>query len=171
MSKSSNSQSIEQIKEKLVAKLFQDQTLMFRMFKRSLKVDEEDIIKLEITYFCLSMTSWVYLMLNNHDDSFNILYDSSLTVVSKSLPHSQSPDEIKRVVNVFEERFDEYFSAFEDTFVGEKIDQYKLEALMNKLFRRVVKSPTPRALLYLNVHAPLLYTFLQDNMDFVKTEL
>ena len=183
--------------EPIINQIIGGQSVIFRMCKEILKLLEDDIRKIDITYFCLSVVSHSYLnsVINTEWKDFAklVLDKVTVNVLRKSITSCGEKISLKEAEEEYIKKYNEYSELiepyFEDKYMGivgyrrnsdnprmkrdeNNISNLKELALIfyNSVNKNAKKESIPPMLLISGTVA-LFSTYIDDNFAFCNTLL
>lgn len=158
------------IDESMINQVIGGQSMLFRIFKEIFKEAADDIKKEELTYFILSVFTYVYLRLSNFPEhEKETLTDRvSLEVLAKSLPHFSKALSPKKAVFEYQKRYGEYSVLINSIFKADGIDNNECISLTIHVFESVVQKTAKNKMVEVYVASPLVAQFIVDFTEFIR---
>lgn len=145
------------------------QSVMYSLFVKALKVPPESVRKIELTYFSLSVLSYVFLTFYNNPSKEQILDDAALAIIETSLPNCGEQLSVSQAILEHQQRYQEYGTLLRPLFSKTDVDP-SITLLMH-FFERVTQGSAKGAMIQIAAATSLINQFVADNIDFVKNEL
>ena len=144
------------------------QSILFRIFKKVIKEDENNINKIELTFFALSTLSYFYLHLVKSDDKEDILDQISLIVLQKSIPYSKENISTKSTIQEYQKRFTEYDKLIQLAFNKKTIDSHACTTLLMHVYECTTEKPAKDKMIEITSASSLVAQYLLDHIDFIE---
>lgn len=160
--KSKNTKTICALKNQCIG----GQSLLYRLFVETLEVPDEKIRKMELTYFSLSILTYVFLRFFKGVEKEKILDDASLIILESSIPHCGESITINQAVSEYQQRYKEYNALLLPLF--SKSDPNPNIILLSHFYEKVTQNTAIGAMIKISVASTLIYQYVLDNIHFVK---
>jgi len=160
----------EEVIELLVNQTIGGQSMLFEIFTKILNVPQDKIQKKELTYFALSVLSYLYLRIANSENREDVLEMVTSIIFQRILPDCD--------VEIFLETFEEYEYRYNDEYekfiprILDKdgvIDSGFCTTLLMQIYEHVTGESAEKNMIKISVASPLLGQYVVDNIDFIKT--
>jgi len=152
--------------ETLISYAVSGQSFMYKLFIKALEVPADKIRKIELTYFTLSVLTYVFLRFHQSPDKEQILDDVALSVIKASIPNCEEEISLNQAVNEYQERYKVYDAFIRPLLSG--ADGNPEFVLSARLFYCVTRDKPNGMVL---AATPLITEYILDHIDFVKKEL
>ena len=145
------------------------QSVMYRLFIKALKVPPDRVRKIELTYFSLSVLSYIFLRFYQGSEKEQILDEVALSIIEASVPSCGEKISIDQAVAEYQQRYKEYGvllrPLFSKTDVGPNI------TLLMYFYERVIQASAKGSMIRIAAASSLISQYVLDNIDFVKNEM
>lgn len=145
------------------------QSVMYSLFIKALKVPPEKVRKIELTYFSLSVLTYVFLRFYQSTSKEQILDDAALSIIEASIPNCGETISINQAVDEYQQRYKEYDALLTPLFSKTDVDP-NITLLMH-FFERVIQDSAKDAMIQIAAASPIINQYVVDNIDFVKNEM
>ncbi|MFC1885458.1 hypothetical protein ACFLZM_00150 [Thermodesulfobacteriota bacterium] len=145
------------------------QSVMYSLFTKALKVPSGRVRKIELTYFSLSVLSYVFLRFYHGSNKEQILDEAALSIIEASIPTCGEKISINQAVTEYQQRYKEYDALLRPLF--SKTDVNPNITLLMCFYERVIKDSARGAMIQIAAASSLINQYVVDNIDFVKNEL
>ncbi len=152
--------------ETLVSYAVSGQSFMYKLFIQALEVPADKIRKIELTYFTLSVLTYVFLRFHQSPDKEQILDDVALSVIKASIPNCDEEISLNQAVNEYQERYKVYDAFLRPLLSG--TDGNPEFVLSARLFYCVTRDKPTETLL---AASHLIAEYILDHIDFIKKEV
>jgi len=156
----------------LVNQIIGGQSVMYRLFTQSLKIDPKEIRKIELTYFGLAVMTRIFLQISNLSNKEQTLDKVTLSVIEKSIQNCDETISLKQAVDETRNRFIEYDALLRPLFSNNDKDS-ATTLLMH--FYECVKKDIPKGAIppmtLITISSPLIQQFILDHIDFIKAKI
>ena len=152
--------------ETLVSYAVSGQSFMYKLFIQALEVPADKIRKIELTYFTLSVLTYVFLRFHQSPDKEQILDDVALSVIKASIPNCDEEISLNQAVNEYQERYKVYDAFLRPLLSG--TDGNPKFVLSARLFYCVTRDKPTETLL---AASHLIAEYILDHIDFIKKEV
>lgn len=139
---------------------------MYKLFIQALEVPADKIRKIELTYFTLSVLTYVFLRFHQNPDKEQILDDVALSVIKTSIPNCDEEISLNQAINEYQERYKVY-NAFLRPLLSDTNGNPGF-VLSARLFYCVTQDKSNGMVL---AATPVITEYILDQIDFVKKEL
>lgn len=153
------------------------QSVLYKVFKDIFEKGDDEIDKMELTYFSLTAMGFFYIRLSNYEQKEGVFDLLCTKVIEKSSGVSASSDHMDRLFEAFQSRYAGYSKTisliFENAQKGDKSEFNTLvEDLTIDLYEAVTGEKMAQApYLILMSISPIILQFVFDDLDLVKKEL
>lgn len=147
------------------------QSIFFKIFKQVIKENEENINKIELTYFALSTMGYFYLRLSKSKQKEDIFDQVSLIVLENSLPYSDKNKSIKSAVAEYQKRYIEYAKLINLAFNKESLDSHEYTTLLMYVYECVTRKSPKDKMIEITLASSLIAQYLVDHIDFIKQKV
>lgn len=156
--------------EALTKQTIGGQSVLYRLFRQGLDVDDSHIRKLELTYFAASVTTFVYLRLSDNPDQEHELDVFTKSVLERSIASAGEQVALASAIAQYQHRFAEYTALIQPTF--SQGDQPSPEVtLLLHVFESVTGSAARGHMIQISAAAELITQYIADHADFIKAKL
>lgn len=152
--------------ETLTSYAVSGQSFMYKLFIQALEVPADKIRKIELTYFTLSVLTYVFLRFHQNPDKEQILDDVALSVIKTSIPNCDEEISLNQAINEYQERYKVY-NAFLRPLLSDTNGNPGF-VLSARLFYCVTQDKSNGMVL---AATPVITEYILDQIDFVKKEL
>ncbi|WP_152986551.1 hypothetical protein [Pseudovibrio sp. POLY-S9] len=159
--------SVKRLTKKISNQMIGFQSVMYRLSHEQLGISQQDIVKLEITFFAMSLVTLSTSYLSKYKNKMAAIESAQFDVLRASLQHSESEISLEKAVSSYRERFQQY-KGFFDILVDQK--QLDPEIDIALLFVKNVsrgKAERPSFIVAQQIFAQVI----TDNLNFVKNVL
>ena len=142
------------------------QSVMYRLFIQALKVPADKVRRIELTYFSLSLLSYVFLRFYKGSEKEQILNDAALLIIEASLPTCGEIISKHQAVAEYQQRYREYDALLRPLFSQAAVNP-NITLLMH-LYEQVTHDSAKGAMLRISAASSVIYQYVADHIDFVK---
>ena len=146
------------------------QSVLYRLFRQSLGVDDTHIRKLELTYFAASVTTLVYLHLSDNPDKERALDTFSRSILERSIASAGEQVPLSSAIAQYQQRFAEYRALIPPLFDPGDRPSPEVTLLLH-VFESVTGSSARGHMIHISAAAGLITQYIADHIDFVKLKL
>lgn len=147
------------------------QSFLYRLFVEALEVPDEKMRKIELTYFSLSVLTYVFLRFYKGDEKEKILDDVSLSIIESSIPHCEEVLSIDQAVTEYQQRYEKYCTLLLPLFSNTDTDPDPDILLLMHLYENVVQGSAKNAMILISLASTLIFQYALDNINFVKNDI
>jgi hypothetical protein len=144
------------------------QSVIYKLFVQALAVKSAEVRRIELTYFSLTLISYVFLRFYNGPEKKDVLDEMSLSILETSIRGCGEKISIKEAIAEYQKRYQEYNALLEPLFSKTDVDP-NITLLMH-LYESVVQKSAKDAMIQISTVSPLIHQFVLDHIDFVQTE-
>jgi len=145
------------------------QSVMYSLFIKALKVPTDRVRKIELTYFSLSVITYVFLRFYKGSEKEKILDDVALSIIEASIPNCGEQISTNQAVTEYQQRYREYDALLSPLFSKTDVDP-NITLLMH-FYERVIQDSAKGAMIQIAAASTLINQYVVDNIDFVKNEM
>ena len=145
------------------------QSVLYKLFIKGLNMSPDKMRKIELTYFSISILTFVFLRFYKGEEKEQLIDDVSLSIINTSIKNCGEEILKSQAVSEYKERYKEYDTLLRSLFSETDIDS-NITLLMH-LYECVSKSSAKDAMLNIANAAHLINQYVIDNIDFVKNEI
>ena len=146
------------------------QSVLYRLFRQGLGVDDSHIRKLELTYFAASVTTFVYLHLSNDPNKERVLDAFSHSILEKSIASAGEHVSLSSAIAQYQQRFAEYSTLIPPIFDPGERPSPEVTLLLH-VFASVTGGSAQGHMIQISAAAGLITQYIADHIDFVKVKL
>ena len=163
--KSKNSKIVEALKNQGVG----GQSVMYKLFIKALDVPDEKIRKIELTYFSLSVLTYVFLRAYDGSEKEKIIDEAAISIIKASIPNCGEIISESQVITEYQRRYQEYDVLLRPLFSKSDVDPST--TLLMHFYEQVVNDSAKGVMLQIAAASSLIHQYVIDNIDFVKQKL
>ena len=163
--KSKNSKVLDALKSQGIG----GQSVMYKIFIKALNVPDGKIRKIELTYFSLSVLTYVFLRLYGGSEKGKIIDETAISIIKSSIPNCGETISESRAIAEYQRRYQEYDVLLRSLFSKNHVDPST--TLLMHFNEKVVNGSAKGAMLQIAVASSLIHQYVVDNIDFVKQKL
>jgi len=145
------------------------QSVMYGLFIKALKVPADRVRKIELTYFSLSVLTYVFLRFYKGSEKESILDDVAQSIIEKSISNCGEQISTNLAVSEYQQRYREYGVLLNPLFSKTDVDP-NITLLMN-FYECVIQDSAKGAMTQIAAASTLINQYVVDNIDFVKNEM
>ena len=145
------------------------QSVMYSLFIKALKIPTERVRKIELTYFSLSVLTYVFLRFYKGGKKEQIIDDAALSIVEASMPNCGEEISKNQAIAEYQQRYKEYDALLNPLFSKTDVDP-NITLLMH-FYERVTHDSAQGAMIQIAAASTLINQYVADNIDFVKNEM
>ena len=145
------------------------QSVMYSLFIKALKVPTDRVRKIELTYFSLSILTYVFLRFYKGSEKEQIIDDAALSIIEASIPNCGEKISINQAVTEYQQRYREYDALLRPLL--SKTDVNPNITLLIYFYERVVKDSAKGAMIQIVAASSIINQYVVDNINFVKNEM
>lgn len=145
------------------------QSVMYSLFIKALKVPSDRVRKIELTYFSLSVLTYVVLRFYKGAEKEQIIDDVAMSIINASLPNCGEEISQNQAITEYQQRYSEYDALLRPLFSKTDVDP-NITLLMH-FYERVVQNSAKGAMIQIAAASSLVNQYVVDNIDFVKNEI
>lgn len=159
--------SVKKLTRKLSNQMIGFQSLMYRLCYENLGIKKDNISRIEITYFSMTIVILSALYLSKRKNKMAAVDEAQINVLKSSLPHSGGNMTLNDAVSQYQERFDQYRVLF-DTIVRGQSQGGEIELAI--MFVDKASQGTAGRPSFIGAHQ-IFAQVIDDNLDFAKNIL
>lgn len=144
------------------------QSVLYNLFVKALKVPPDRIRKIELTYFSLSVLTYIFLRFYKGSEKEQILDAAALSIIEASIPNCEEKLSTNQAVTEYQQRYKEYNVLLSPLFSKTDIDP-NITLLMH-FYEHVMQNSAKGAMLKITAASTLIQQYVVDNIDFVKNK-
>ena len=157
--------------ESLTNQCIGGQSVLYRYFVEALKVHQNEIRKIELTYFSLAALTYVFLRMAKLENKENIIDESCMAVFEKSLPNCGEALRKDQLISEYQNRYKEYDALLRHFFKkpGE-VNSEACTSLLMHFYEKTMDKSAKDSMIQILMATPLIEQYILDNIDFIKTK-
>lgn len=163
--KSKNSKVIEAFKSQCIG----GQSVMYKIFIKALSVPDEKIRKIELTYFSLSVLTYVFLRTYNGSEKERVIDEAAISIIKASIPNCGEVISENQAVTEYQRRYQEYGALLRPLLSKRDIDPST--TLLMHFYEKVVNGSAKGVMIQIAATSSLIHQYVIDNIEFVKQKL
>jgi len=163
--KSKKTKGAEALKKQCIG----GQSVMYSLFIKALKVPTDRVRKIELTYFSLSVITYVFLRFYKGSETEQVLDDVALSIIEASIPNCGEQISKNQAVTEYQQRYREYDVLLSPLFSKTDVDPNI--TLLIHFYERVIQDNAKGAIVQIAAASTLINQYVLDNIDFVKNEM
>lgn len=145
------------------------QSVMYNLFVKTLKVPSDRVRKIELTYFSLSVLTYVFINVYKGSEKEDLIDEVALSIIKASIPNCGEGISKNQAIAEYQQRYQEYDALLRPLFLKNDTDP-NITLLMH-FYERVVQDSAKGAMIQIAAASSLINQYVVDNIDFVKNEL
>ena len=145
------------------------QSVLYSLFVKALKVPPERLRKIELTYFSLSVLTYVFLRFYKGSKKEQVLGEAALSIIKASIPSCDVSISMNQAVTEYQQRYREYDAFLRPLFTNTDPDP-NITLLMH-FYERVTQNSARGTMIKIAAASPLINQYVVDNINFVKTDI
>jgi hypothetical protein len=98
------------------------QSVMYSLFIKALKVPTDRVRKIELTYFSLSVLTYVFPRVYKGPEKEDIIDDVSLSIINASIPNYGEEISKNQAITEYQQRYQEYDALLRPLFSKTDVD-------------------------------------------------
>jgi hypothetical protein len=165
LGKSKNLKVIESLKNQGIG----GQSVMYKLFIKALNVPDEKIRKIELTYFSLSVLTYVFLRTYDGTEKERVIDEASISIINASIPNCGEVISKNQAITEYQRRYQEYDVLLRPLFSNKDVDPST--TLLMHFYEQVVQGSAKGAMIKIAAASSLVHQYVVDNIDFVKQKL
>lgn len=155
------------ILEGLIEQEIGGQSYIYNFFIKELEVPADNVRKLELTYFSLSVLTYIFLRFYQGLEKEQILDGVALYTIDAGIKFCGEEISIEEAVDEYQQRYKEYDAFLTSYFSKAEIGKDPQFILAMRLYYCVTQNRPENALELI----PFITEFILANLDFVKNKL
>lgn len=163
--KSKTSKIVEALKNQGIG----GQSVMYKLFIKALNVPDEKIRKIELTYFSLSVLTYVFLRTHDSAEKERVIDEAAISIIKASVPNCGEAISENQATAEYQHRYQEYDALLRPLFSNKDIDPST--TLLMHFYEQVVNGSAKGAMIQVAAASSLIHQYVADNIDFVKQKL
>ena len=162
----------EDIPSQLVNQAIGGQSVMYRFFREQLRCEDGSILKIELTFFAMSVLTVAYLAVSRDARKEETLDEFSQQMLKRAIKATQSTETFSAVTAKYQNRFGEYQSILMALLnpAASKGANPSVTLLMHA-YEKITNSSAATQMIQIMAGAATAKQFVADNLDFVRNGL
>jgi len=155
--------------ELLVNQIIGGQSMLFQIFTQVLRIPDEKIKRKELTYFSLSLLSFLYSKIVDSDSDDEVLEMVSIIIFEKILS-TDDPELLLDTYEDYEVRYaDEYEKFYTSIFENvDTMDGGFYTTLLMRIYEHVTDESAENNIIKITASSSLINQYIEDNIEFIK---
>lgn len=162
----------EELAQSLCQQAMGGQSMLLRLFQETSGCSHGRIRRLELTYFELTLLTYVYLRLRKESDKEKIIDEAARRTLQSCLPYCGEDISYKESVGEYQRRYCEYTQLLNSVFHGnEPLDVDACVQVMLHLYECTTSASARGSLIPIMGAGGILVGLIADHLEFVSSNL
>jgi len=160
----------KQSEQDLINQVVGGQSILFRIFREIFKENPEEVQKIELTYFALSVFTYTFLRLSSHTEEEKGIITNRVAdaVLWKSIPHADKKISMDDAINGYQRRYREYNSLINGILKEDGIDGESCTTLTMHVYESVMGKSAQTKMIEITAASSLMAQYIFDHIEFIK---
>lgn len=156
--------------QELVNQVVGGQSVLFKIFQEIFKENPEEVQKIELTYFALSVFTYIFLRLTPiTEEEKGIVTDRVAdAVLWKSIPYADKNMSMDDAIKGYQVRYGEFNALINGIFKENGIDAHSCTTLTMHVYESVMGKSAQEKMIEITLASSLIAQFIVDNTEFIK---
>ena len=160
------------VASQLVNQAIGGQSVIYRFFREGLECEDDSILKLELTFFAMSVLTVAYLAVSQDPQRQETLDQFSEQMLKRAIAATQSNESLSSITASYQQRYSEYQSILRPLLnPATTKDATPPVALLLHAFEKITDSSAKSHMVKIMAGARIAQQFVADNLDFVRNGL
>lgn len=156
--------------QQLINQVVGGQSVLFRIFREIFEEDPEEVKKIELTYFALSVFTYTFLRLSSltEEEKEKTADRVADAVLRKSIPHTEKEISMESAISEYQNRYREYNSLINGIFKEDGIDGHSCTTLTMHVYESVMGKSAQEKMIKITAASSLVAQYIVDHIEFIK---
>lgn len=156
--------------QQLINQVVGGQSVLFRIFREIFEEDPEEVKKMELTYFALSVFTYTYLRLSSlaEEEKEKTADRVADAVLRKSIPHADKEISMGNAISEYQNRYREYNSLINGIFKDGEIDGHSCITLTMHFYESVMAKSAKDKMIIIAEASSIVAQYVVDHIEFIK---
>ena len=156
--------------QELVNQVVGGQSVLFRMFREVFDENQNEVKKMELTYFALSVFTYTFLRLSAlaEKEKEAAVDRISETVLQGSIPHAGIGISMEEAVGGYQKRYSEYNSLINNIYQKDGVSGEVCTTLTMHLYESVMGKSAKDKMVQVAAASSLVAQYIVDHVEWIK---